>query len=239
MILEFARANFRIGTLAPAAPTFQSGSIFSQTTLNATDFSTVFSFRITGSTGASDTIEVGGDGFAFVVQSVSSSVGGAGGGLGFEGISNAVGVEFDLFDNTAFGENQDDTSTNHIGINTNGSVASLLTADVLDSRFDNENLWTSWIDYDGITLEVRASEDGMRPVDPLLAFDLDIPGIIGQSDAFVGFTAGTGGAVANFDMVSWRYSATFTEVQVAEPASLAVVGTGLIGFALAARRLRA
>src|SRR5262245_47242123 len=62
--------------LVPAAPN-QSGSAFSQATINAGTFSTFFKFRLTNPAGISDGVEVGADGFVFVVQPVSSSIGGA------------------------------------------------------------------------------------------------------------------------------------------------------------------
>lgn len=80
--------------LVPAA-TSQSGSAFGSATVNAATFSTYFEFRITEPGGIFDGFQTGADGLVFVVQPVSSSIGGAGGGLGYQGISPSVGVEFD------------------------------------------------------------------------------------------------------------------------------------------------
>jgi len=39
------------------------------------------------------------DGYVFVIAADSNSLGASGGGLGYSGISNSVGVEFDFYDN--------------------------------------------------------------------------------------------------------------------------------------------
>jgi hypothetical protein len=185
--------------LVPAVAA-KSGSVFSSATVHAADFSTAFSFRITSPGGATDAQgQQGADGFVFVVQPVSSSIGGAGSGLGYSGINPSVGVEFDLYFNGA-----SDTSTNHLGIDLNGNVNSVVAVHVTP-RWDDGNRWYAWVDYDGTTLEVRANQTGSRPAAPLLSRVVDIPALIGQPDAFVGFTAGTGAAWAAHDIIDWIY----------------------------------
>src|SRR5262245_28447534 len=182
----------------------KSGSVFSTVTLNASGFSTAFSFRITNPGGISHSQgQSGPDGFVVVVQPVGSSVGGAGAGLGYSGVTPSLGVEFDLFYNGA-----SDTSTNHLGIDLNGNVNSV-TAVHVSPRWDDGNRWYAWIDYDGTTLEVRANQTGIRPIDPLLSRVVDIPMLLGQQDAFVGFTAGTGAAWAADDIIAWTYFDSF------------------------------
>jgi len=178
----------------------QSGSFFSTTSLRAADFSTSFEFRISSAGGISDGVDPGADGLAFVVQPVSSSIGGSGGGIGYAGISPSIAVEFDTYLNP---ENSD-PSSNHIGIDIDGSVVSVATVDA-SPNFDDGNKWFVWIDYDGTLLEVRASEDGIRPANALLSYGLDIAGIINSDTAFVGFTAGTGSAYGDHDILTWTY----------------------------------
>lgn len=134
----------------------------------------------------------------------SSTIGGAGGDLGYGGINPSVGVEFDTFQNSTFG----DISSNHVGVDRDGSLVSLVSQGVTP-RWDDENMWFAWIDYDGTTLEVRANQTGIRPVDPVLSVALDIPAIVGANEAFVGFTAATGRASGNHDLISWTYSDQF------------------------------
>ena len=142
---------------------------------------------------ASRFTEPGADGLVFVVQSVSSSIGGSGGGIGYAGIPNSVGVEFDTWWN---GE-QNDPDSNHVGIDANGSVdhgaPAAFTAGIRPN-FDNGLPWHAWVDYDGTTLEVRVSQSIDRPMLPTLSRVMDIPVTIGSNDAYVGFTSGTGGA---------------------------------------------
>lgn len=216
--------------LTPAA-TGQSGSAFSTTTVNAADFSTFFQFRITDPGGIvfDCNSEPGADGLVFVAQSVSSSIGGGGGGIGYAGISDSVGVEFDTWCNAG----NNDPDSNHVGIDTNGSVnhgAGSPNTIGVSPNFDDGNLWSAWIDYDGTTLEVRANQTGVRPVDPLLSRVLDIPLLLGQNDAFIGFTSGTGADYGNHDIVAWQYRDEFDPIgQTPAPATLALMGLGLAG----------
>jgi hypothetical protein len=81
----------------------QAGSAFSSATVDATSFSTKFAFRFTSQGGSIFDCNTtnGADGLVFVVQSVSSSIGGVGSGIGYAGIPKSVGVEFDSWCNAA------------------------------------------------------------------------------------------------------------------------------------------
>nr|WP_052314663.1 PEP-CTERM sorting domain-containing protein [Desulfobacter postgatei] len=178
-----------------------------------------------------------------MVQSVSSSIGGAGGGIGYAGISPSVGVEFDTWGNASL----HDPSSNHIGIDVNGVLdhgsGSPNTVNVgHDSDptkgFDNGQIWYSWIDYNGTTLDVRLSENNLRPDSPILSRDLDIPNILGVSDAFVGFTSGTGADYGNHDILAWEYRDEFDPIhnQIPEPATFLLFGLGILGIAGVSRK---
>jgi Bacterial lectin len=78
----------------------QAGSAFSTNTVSLASnasFSTYFQFQFTSPGGACDGIGCGADGLVFVVQTVSNNVGGIGGGIGYDGIANSVGIEFDTY----------------------------------------------------------------------------------------------------------------------------------------------
>lgn len=204
--------------------TGQRGSAFTTSAKSVGSFSTAFTFRLTNPGGITDGFgQTGADGFTFTIQAIGpGALGGGGGGLGYQSLSPSVAVEWDTWAN-AF------ENSNHIGVNVNGSLTSLQTSSV-GTQFDNGLLWHGWIDYDGTTLEVRTNMTGMRPVAPDLSRVINIPGILGTSSAFVGFTGATGGAFANHDIVSWSFAP--------EPTTFALFGIGLLGLAARARRRR-
>ena len=191
----------------------QSGSFFSTETVNASNFSTFFKFRITEPGGSifDCNEEAGADGITFVIQSISSDIGGVGGGIGYQGIDTSIGVEFDTWCNGAY----NDPSSNHIGIDINGSVSHDPTAEltkIITPDFDNGQVWYAWVDYDGVAVEVRISENSTRPTDPDLTMDEDIPSLLGQDDAYIGFTSATGSDWGNHDILYWEYRDNYNPI---------------------------
>jgi hypothetical protein len=185
----------------------QSGSFFSSATVDAASFSTKFSFRFTGQGGSifDCNNSNGADGIVFVVQSVSSSVGTGGAGIGYQGIPKSVGVEFDNWCNAA----NHDPSKSHVGIDVNGSVnhgaGAPYTANVTPD-LDAGDRWWAWVDYDGATLRLYLNREDLQPFQPVVSRDLDVPAILQQPTGYVGFTSGTGSAWANHDVIYWEYT---------------------------------
>jgi MYXO-CTERM domain-containing protein len=198
-------ANRTVLRLTQATMT-ESGSVFASNTINAADFSTVFTFRLTNPGGAPDPNgHRGGDGIAFAIQPISASLGGSGQGLGIGGISPSVAIEFDTWYNSPTDYPLvSDPSSNHIGVDIDGDTHSVVTTDV-SPPFDDGNVWHVWIDYDGVTLTVSAGETDVRPPMPQLSYVINIPNIIGANTAFVGFTGATGGSFQDQDILSWTY----------------------------------
>lgn len=193
----------------------QSGSAFSTETVNAAKFSTFFKFRITepGGNIYDCNTEAGADGLVFVIQSVASDIGGGGYGIGYNGIETSIGVEFDTWCNGA----NHDPNSNHLGIDINGSVNHGEDAPdtlVVEPNFDDGNIWYVWIDYNGTTLEIRTSQHTSRPSQVLLQKEVDIPGLLGQDAAFIGFTSGTGADWGNHDILYWEYRDDYDPIVV-------------------------
>jgi len=84
------------------------------------DLANSFNYKFTVNWGCDDS---GGEGVAFVMQSGPWVDGNSGPGLGYEGISNSLAIEFDTRDNEASGENTlGDVSADHISIQQNGNI---------------------------------------------------------------------------------------------------------------------
>lgn len=215
----------------------RSGSVFTTSQYGITGFSAAFEFRISSPGGTSDGISAGADGITFVVQRAgATALGGSGEGMGYgprastPGIANSVAVEFDTF------KNGWDPNSNHIGIDTNGSLTSLATTNIA-TAFDNGTKWSVWVDYNGTTLEVRASTDGVRPTLATLSHTIDIAATIGGSAAYIGFTGGTGQAYGKHEVLNFAFSDTYLSGGIAavpEPSTYALfaLGLGLIGLTL-------
>lgn len=207
-----ANAACTSGVLRVTPATFsQAGSAFSQTLIPlgpGNTFSTFFSFRITGSGGSGDGDGLGADGITFTVQPNSNTAGGLGGGIGYAGILNSVAVEFDTWNN---GTGAGDPDGNHVGVDLSGSIVSVATASI-GTRLNDGNVWYAWIDYNGSLLELRLSQVNSRPAAPTLSHAVNLATVIGATQAYVGFTSGTGAAYANHDILTWVFDNAFNPI---------------------------
>ena len=215
--------------LTPSDPSLKRGSVYWKNTVDVTAFRSSFTFSIsTPNIGPLDPAgQRGADGFAFVVQSSvdgPASLGSVGDGLGYKGVQPSAAVEFDIWQNVTDAPNHD-PSSNHLGILVNGVVdhgaGSPWTANV-DPLFDDTGLWYAWVDYDGTTLQVRVNQTGVYPDQPNLSRPLDLSSILGQSTAYVGFSAATGSGLAEQRLVSWTY--------VPEPASITMLLASMVAM---------
>jgi hypothetical protein len=83
----------------------QSGSAFLTNTIslsNNTSFNSYFQFQITNSDGLGDDDGAGADGLVFIIQTIANNVvGSEGGGMGYAGINQSLGIEFDTYYNSS------------------------------------------------------------------------------------------------------------------------------------------
>jgi len=184
----------------------QAGSIFTKEKMKiGKGFSTAFAFQITPSNS-----NAGAEGFTFVVQNVQPYyVGEPSYGLGyydpsFEKFKQSLAVEFDTWNS---GEWAGDSDDNHLGIHTQGDFKGPTTP--ISQSFKNGNIWYVWIDYDGNQLEVRTSQNKKRPEKASLVHSVDLREVLMGSEAFVGFTAGTGGSFSQHEILVWKFREKF------------------------------
>ncbi|NQU05712.1 MAG: choice-of-anchor D domain-containing protein, partial [Calditrichaeota bacterium] len=193
----------------------QAGGAFLTEAISLHDgasFSTYFTFQITSNGGMHDYSGYGADGLVFVVQTRSNQYGGAGGGIGYQGIQNSMGIEFDTWRN-----GWDRGNGNHVGINFNGNITSVQQYNI-GTLMNNSQIWHAWVDYDGENqvLQVRIARTEDRPENPIMSRNVNLPYYLGQEDAYVGFTSGTGGAYGNHDIRSWVFINEFIPIEEPE-----------------------
>ena len=206
----------------------QAGSAYTSNKvsfLNEGSFSTFFTFTFDSQLGG------GADGLVFTVQNVSNTFGGPGGGIGYLGLDKSVGVEFDNWFNGGF-----DPNDNHVGIDVNGDITSnpVISSPVV---LDNPNaLHRAWVDYNGTTnlLEVRLADTATRPAAALLTKTIELPDVLGgagpdATDAYVGFTSGTGSAAANHDVHSWTLTNCYQPIDTSPTVAAGGPYTGAEG----------
>ncbi len=172
----------------------------------ASGFETQFAFRFSnrGST-------PGADGLAFVVQNAGSRAIGQGGGayIGYSGMVRSLAVELDTWANTDSCIR--DLNDNHVAVHTRGEQPNTVCS---NARLGHANVPFNL--RDGQTHVARISYanrvlrvffDGASS--PTLTVNVDLGAVNGGSifdgsgRAWVGFTAATGGAWNDHDVMSW------------------------------------
>lgn len=139
------------------------------------DWSASFVFSMGGGTR--------GDGISFIMQSQASDAGASGVGIGYQGISKSIAVAFDTVKNNLddAGKPVNDPNNNHIEININGNVNSLVTYIPpfdLCGTTGQSDLRYSWIDYTGGVLKVYLSVSNAKPGSPNMTQELNLKSIL-------------------------------------------------------------
>ncbi len=253
MIGNTATASTSDGTVLRVTPATggQSGAAYLTTpvTLGMSDtFSTQFQFRFTNPGGWDPA-----DGITFVLAASPTGLGGAGVGMGYQGVPNSVAVEFDTYNNAGYGLGNDDgNSSNHIAIDTDGNLTNTALANVYGNGscgfpsgtpgqnsygaagcMSNGNLWTAKINYNGAALSVNVTDPAEgSSFTAISQHPIDIASYLGTNSAYVGFTSGTGAGWENHDIVNWEFAntATLPTTPTPEPSSVMLLGVSVLAL---------
>jgi hypothetical protein len=197
----------------------QAGSVFTTTKIDDTKFSSTFWVRLHEGTQPNPA-----DGFTFTLQNNSpSALGGGGGALGYQGIGRSVAIKFDVFENE--GETNNSTGLFFNGDfpgvpHSPGEVNVPLDPNVVNLRDQDRKRIDINYDLTTLTLTVMITDEIVVPQRSVMqTYHVNIPAIIGSTNAYVGFTGGTGGLYSIQDILGWVLSPTKpltpTNVQVA------------------------
>ncbi|QNK56383.1 S-layer homology domain-containing protein [Paenibacillus sp. PAMC21692] len=167
-------------------------------------FSTYFVMNLHGGTSSPA------DGLTFIIQDNPTPViGQVGIGVGYAGIPNSIGVEFDIWHNTEGGHQ--DINANHVAIVTNGKNRH--TSDengAIDRtvfKLHGETVHI-WVDYDANGL-VTASYGKTADRTKASTLKHNVGNFLTNKDVFVGFGASTGGSTANHDILAWYFKDSY------------------------------
>ncbi|KAL2633287.1 hypothetical protein R1flu_004766 [Riccia fluitans] len=157
-----------------------------------------------------------GEGFAFVMQASRGHQGHSGGFLGIFNKDGKAGtpiiaVEFDTFREWFYGFFMyNDINSNHVGVDIE-SINSKVQVDASSVGIDlgREKSVTAWVDYVPASeifegnLQVRISNDNVRPFFPLISYDIDLSKHISEI-MYLGFSATTGDHMVTSDCLSYH-----------------------------------
>lgn len=189
-------------------------------------FSTYFVMALHGSTSTQPA-----DGMTFIIQDNPDPVIGAVGyGVGYEGIPNSIGVEFDIWQNIEDQRIQNgntvryrDLNANHVAIVKNGKNShSTGDGDVIDSLDGSFQLYGPsqqqvhvWVDYDAdglVTTSYLVTNGNQNPSRTnARTIERNVSPFLTDKDVYVGFGASTGGSNAHHDILAWYFKETYVE----------------------------
>jgi gliding motility-associated-like protein len=180
--------NCNCYTLTQQQP-FQSGSVWNSTKINLTlPFDFIFNVNL----GCKDAD--GADGIVFILQPISTSVGTAGSGMGFQGIVPSVGIALDTWQNTEV----NDPPFDHLSIQINGNInhandiAPVMQAQPTNPNIEDCQWHTFRIIWDPAAQLLKTYFDGYF----IQQANIDLVTTVFNNDPMVywGFSAATGGS---------------------------------------------
>ncbi|MDP4263129.1 MAG: PKD domain-containing protein [Bacteroidota bacterium] len=167
----------------------QSGSVWNSTKINLNNpFDFVFNVFL----GCKDAD--GADGIVFILQPISTSIGGIGGGMGFQGIAPSVGIALDTWQNTGY----NDPVFDHLSIQLNGDInhaddiVPYMQASPTNPNIEDCQWHTFRITWDPALKLLKTYFDGNF----IQQAAIDLIATVFNNDPMVywGFSAATGGA---------------------------------------------
>ncbi|WP_263360092.1 chitobiase/beta-hexosaminidase C-terminal domain-containing protein, partial [Acidicapsa ligni] len=172
----------------------QAGSVWYKTPMNITAFTTDFTFQ---------QVNAVGDGMTFAIQNAAQNVnalGGNGASLGYGGIAKSVAVKFDIYSNA--GEGTDST-----GLYLNGAVPTTPFVDLSSTGITlrSGHVMAAHFVYDGTTLTMTLTDKTTLKT-YTTSWVVNIPSVVGGTNAYVGFTGATGGSVSTQNVLTWTYT---------------------------------
>ena len=170
----------------------EAGSVFWNKLINIQAFTTTFTFQLS---------EAKANGFTFTIQNLKpTALGGNSAGLGYQGIGKSVAVKFNFYDY----KNEGSDST---GFYTDGEAPLTPTINISPSGIflSSDDAIQATITYNGSKLTLTLY-DGVVNKTFTTSETINIPGVVGSSNAYVGFTGGTGGLSASQKIASWTYT---------------------------------
>lgn len=204
-------------------------AFFNEKVKSTAGFSAFFQFKLEnrGPSSLANSSQRGADGIVFIISSAANQYGGIGQGIGYQGIGNSVGVEFDTYKNST---DAWENSESHIAIDVNGvdivTTPPAAYAMLADGYFNNDGPFYAWIDYnaDSHTMEVRINTDDTRPSSATLTTTINLSTYAGD-EYYVGFTSATGGSVEDHIIKQWDFSNTYVPGGLSATGSYAMDST--------------
>ena len=183
--------------LSAASGGIQDNAAWFTTPVNVQSFTTDFYFQVTAAFGY---------GFTFTLQNSPAgldALGSGGAGLGYQGIMSSVAVKFEFFDTSGQG-------TNSTGFYVNGAAPTVPSIDLTGSGVNlhstSSDILHAHVTYDGSMLTLILT-DTVTGLSFTTSKAIDIPGTVGSSLAYAGFTASTNPKSATQAILNWTYVA--------------------------------
>lgn len=203
--------------LVPSQDT-QAGTAFRSDAValdGATGFSTSFEFLVKTDPGSALGPP---DGFSFLLQNIGpDALGAAGQGLGYVGLAPSVAVVFRGRDPSFIGAISGGVDPADLAVPFNPPGATSFA----EGAFYETNQF-AWIDYTPGSLTVYLATNAVKPVSPVMSASVNLFNTLG-TQAYVGFSAGNGGAYGSQDILNW----SFMSAPVPEPSTVWLLAAGL------------